>query len=189
MVGRFQLHEELQHLVVNLLGPGVGAVHLVDDHEDLRRLGTRDTQNVTHDEDEPLLASVAAKQKAPEDRTPEEQALLDSAIPYNPDAWDGYGFAREDLLTHAASVNSRLVALAGDTHNAWAAQLTNSAGEPVGVEFATASVSSPGLEVALGCARRRVVVKRPRRAGWLNERKPNSSIESKKTRYDLYVTL
>ena len=45
------------------------------------------------------------------------------------------------------------------------------------------------LEVALGCARRRVVVKRPRRAGWLNERKPNSSIESKKTRYDLYVTL
>lgn len=45
------------------------------------------------------------------------------------------------------------------------------------------------LEVALGCARRRVVVKRPRRAGWLNERKPSSSIESKKTRYDLYVTL
>jgi 16S rRNA (guanine1516-N2)-methyltransferase len=45
------------------------------------------------------------------------------------------------------------------------------------------------LEVALSCARRRVVVKRPRRAGWLNERKPGSSIESKKTRYDLYVTL
>jgi 16S rRNA (guanine1516-N2)-methyltransferase len=45
------------------------------------------------------------------------------------------------------------------------------------------------LEAALGCARRRVVVKRPKRADWLDERKPASSIESKKTRYDLYVTL
>lgn len=45
------------------------------------------------------------------------------------------------------------------------------------------------LEIALGCARRRVVVKRPRRAGWLHERKLTSAIESKKTRYDLYVTL
>jgi len=45
------------------------------------------------------------------------------------------------------------------------------------------------LEVALGCARRRVVVKRPKRAGWLDDRKPASAIESRKTRYDLYVTL
>jgi 16S rRNA (guanine1516-N2)-methyltransferase len=45
------------------------------------------------------------------------------------------------------------------------------------------------LEAALGCAQRRVVVKRPKRAGWLDNRKPASSIESKKTRYDLYVTL
>ena len=45
------------------------------------------------------------------------------------------------------------------------------------------------LQVALGCARRRVVVKRPKRAGWLDGRKPASAIESKKTRYDLYVTL
>jgi 16S rRNA (guanine1516-N2)-methyltransferase len=45
------------------------------------------------------------------------------------------------------------------------------------------------LEVALGCARRRVVVKRPARAGWLTERKPATCVESKKTRYDVYVTL
>ena len=45
------------------------------------------------------------------------------------------------------------------------------------------------LEVALQCARRRVVVKRPCRAGWLNDRKPDTCIESKKTRYDIYVTL
>lgn len=45
------------------------------------------------------------------------------------------------------------------------------------------------LEIALNSARRRVVVKRPRRAGWLNDRKPDTCIESKKTRYDIYVTL
>lgn len=45
------------------------------------------------------------------------------------------------------------------------------------------------LHTALNTARRRVVVKRPRRAGWLSELKPSTSIESKKTRYDVYVTL
>jgi 16S rRNA (guanine1516-N2)-methyltransferase len=45
------------------------------------------------------------------------------------------------------------------------------------------------LEIALKSARRRVVVKRPRRAGWLNDKKPDTCIISKKTRYDIYVTL
>jgi len=45
------------------------------------------------------------------------------------------------------------------------------------------------LEIALSSARRRVVVKRPRRAGWLNDKKPDTCIVSKKTRYDIYVTL
>lgn len=45
------------------------------------------------------------------------------------------------------------------------------------------------LEVALGCARRRVVVKRPARAGWLTDLKPATCVQSKKTRYDVYVTL
>jgi alkaline phosphatase D len=97
-----------------------------------------------------VLASVAAKNTPEDQRTPEQQALLDSAIPYNLDAWDGYGFNRDDLLTHAASVDAKLVTLAGDTHNAWAAQLMDTQGNPVGVEFATASVTSPGLEGVLG---------------------------------------
>lgn len=97
-----------------------------------------------------VLASVAAKNTPEDQRTPEQQALLDSAIPYNLDAWDGYGFNRDDLLTHAASVDANLVTLAGDTHNAWAAQLTDTQGNSVGVEFATASVTSPGLEGVLG---------------------------------------
>jgi len=49
--------------------------------------------------------------------------------------------------------------------------------------------SSALLGIALGSAGRRVVVKRPRRAGWLKDKKPDTCIESKKTRYDIYVTL
>ena len=45
------------------------------------------------------------------------------------------------------------------------------------------------LETALQAARRRVVVKRPARAAPLAGRKPSASVASKKTRYDLYVTL
>lgn len=45
------------------------------------------------------------------------------------------------------------------------------------------------LEIALQSAGRRVVVKRPRRSGWLNDTKPDTCIESKKTRYDIYITL
>jgi alkaline phosphatase D len=93
-----------------------------------------------------LLAAVAAKGKAPEDRTEEEQALLDSAIPYNLDAWDGYEFERDALLAYARQLDSRLVVLAGDTHNAWAAQMTTPDGKIAGVEFGCTSVSSPGFD-------------------------------------------
>lgn len=49
------------------------------------------------------------------------------------------------------------------------------------------------LHAALCCAKLRVVVKRPRGAPCitgkiLNNRKPNSTVESKNTRYDIYVT-
>jgi len=45
------------------------------------------------------------------------------------------------------------------------------------------------LDIALRVALRRVVVKRPKRANSLHDRKPDTTIESKKTRYDIYVTL
>ncbi len=97
-----------------------------------------------------VLASVAAKNKLPADRTAEEQALLDSAIPYNLDAWDGYEYERDRLLEYAASLDAKLVVLAGDTHNAWSSQLTTPSGAIVGVEFGCAGVSSTGLESVLG---------------------------------------
>ena len=43
------------------------------------------------------------------------------------------------------------MALSGDSHNAWFTNLTTLAGEKVGVEFATSSVTAPGFEsVGLG---------------------------------------
>ncbi|WP_374335052.1 alkaline phosphatase [Methyloversatilis sp.] len=84
---------------------------------------------------------------APATLTPQEQAILaEPAIPYNLDAWDGYAVARETLLGTARALNKNLVVLAGDTHNAWANDLADFSGNAVGVEFATSSVSSPGLE-------------------------------------------
>jgi alkaline phosphatase D len=73
-------------------------------------------------------------------------------VPYNFDAWDGYPAAREAVLQSfvAASTASgnvkKLVALSGDTHNAWHNNLRLLNGTKVGEEFATASVSSPGWE-------------------------------------------
>jgi alkaline phosphatase D len=40
------------------------------------------------------------------------------------------------------------VVLAGDSHNAWASNLKDAAGNRVGVEFAGPSVTSTGLEIA-----------------------------------------
>ncbi len=79
-----------------------------------------------------------------------ETALLaQPKLGYNLDAWDGYPAAREILLSTAAALNKRLVVLAGDTHNAWHSDLTLMSGQKVGEEFATSSVSSPGLEAYL----------------------------------------
>lgn len=43
------------------------------------------------------------------------------------------------------------------------------------------------LEPALALASKRVVVKRPDYANWLNEKKPTMAIETKKNRFDVYV--
>lgn len=69
-----------------------------------------------------------------------------TALPYNLDAWDGYPAEREMLYQQLQATNKKLLVLAGDTHNAWYNTLTNAKGEKIGVEFATSSVSSPGME-------------------------------------------
>lgn len=67
-------------------------------------------------------------------------------LPYNLDAWDGYYVERERIYEIAKASSGNFVCLAGDTHNAWTSELKDVSNKPVGVEFATSSVSSPGLE-------------------------------------------
>ncbi|EGX7686408.1 alkaline phosphatase D family protein [Vibrio parahaemolyticus] len=68
------------------------------------------------------------------------------SLPYNLDAWDGYYVERETVYQLAKASSGNFVCLAGDTHNAWASELKDVSNNPIGVEFATSSVSSPGLE-------------------------------------------
>ena len=75
-----------------------------------------------------------------------EKARLTLVAPYNLDAWDGYAAEREALYATLRKVDKKVVVLAGDTHNAWASDLYNQSGVHVGLELATSSVSSPGLE-------------------------------------------
>jgi alkaline phosphatase D len=78
-------------------------------------------------------------------------ATLGAAGGPNPaagDAWTGYPTARARLDASLAKARNPVV-LAGDSHNAWAANLRGNAGagiQNLGVEFGTASVTSPGLE-------------------------------------------
>ena len=75
------------------------------------------------------------------------QAIISApSIPYNLDAWDGYAVARETVFGTARALDKNVVVLSGDTHNAWANDLQDASGNAIGVEFATPSVSSPGLE-------------------------------------------
>ncbi|MHC3125471.1 alkaline phosphatase D family protein [Acinetobacter sp. GN11] len=78
--------------------------------------------------------------------TAQEKARVTTVVPYNLDAWDGYYAERENVYENLANLNKKVIVLAGDTHNAWASYLHSQKGQYVGVELATSSVSSPGLE-------------------------------------------
>jgi len=80
--------------------------------------------------------------------TAAEKARVQTVLPYNLDAWDGYPVEREAV--YAAANGKKLISLAGDTHNAWYSDLTDINGRRAGAEFATASVSSPGFEAIFG---------------------------------------
>lgn len=105
-----------------------------------------------------LQQLVAAKQRVlqaqqqGESPAASDLARLNQRMPYNLDAWDGYPREREQLYATAKALNKPLVVLAGDTHNAWHSVLTDQQGSQVGVEFATPSVSSPGMEKYLNIA-------------------------------------
>lgn len=74
------------------------------------------------------------------------QSLGREGLPLNLDAWDGYPVARERVAHMLHQVKANTVVLAGDTHNAWAFNLSDEAGHAIGVEIGTPGVSSPGME-------------------------------------------
>ncbi|MDF7813990.1 alkaline phosphatase D family protein [Hymenobacter sp. YC55] len=80
--------------------------------------------------------------------TAAERARVETVLPYNLDAWDGYPAEREKIF--AAVGSKKLISLAGDTHNAWYNDLTTASGRKIGAEFACSSVSSPGFESLFG---------------------------------------
>ncbi|MBU0914401.1 MAG: alkaline phosphatase D family protein [Gammaproteobacteria bacterium] len=79
----------------------------------------------------------------------EDKKRIESVVAYNLDAWDGYPYERELVYKTAQQQNKQLIVLAGDTHNAWASTLHDQQGNKVGIELATPSVSSPGIETYL----------------------------------------
>lgn len=72
-----------------------------------------------------------------------------AGLPFNFDSWGGYPAARARFLKSAQEMNSDLIVLCGDSHNAWAFDLAQD-GRPAGVEFAGHSVTSPGFEASMG---------------------------------------
>ena len=67
-------------------------------------------------------------------------------LPLNLDAWDGYPACRERVHSMMKSSANNPLVLAGDTHNAWAFNMTDASGEAMGVELGTPGISSPGME-------------------------------------------
>ena len=74
------------------------------------------------------------------------QALGAQGLPLNLDAWDGYPACRDRIAKMLAEAKANTVALAGDTHNAWAFDLNDSEQRSIGVEVGTPGISSPGME-------------------------------------------
>ena len=77
------------------------------------------------------------------------QQIAEAKLPMNLDAWDGYPACRERIHGLFTQFAKNPVVLAGDTHNAWAFNMRNGAGDAVGVEIGTPGITSPGMEAYL----------------------------------------
>jgi len=112
--------------------------------------GMRIPLSVYDDFSEDAINAFLAALDTPEaSRSDAQRALIaQPRIGYELANWDGFPAARERVLAMANATDKNLVVLSGDSHNAWAHDLRDSAGRRIGVEFATPSVTSTGLEIA-----------------------------------------
>ncbi len=81
-----------------------------------------------------------------------------AGLPGSMDSWGGYPKARSRLLSAAQNVDANLIVVTGDSHNGWAFDLPE-AGKPAGVEFGGHSVTSPGIESAVGNTDAKIVAR------------------------------
>ena len=71
-------------------------------------------------------------------------------LPVYPDSWDGYPIARENFYARLMAENVQdLLVLTGDAHEFWVNDLTSEAGDKVGLELVTSSISSKTLTAYL----------------------------------------
>jgi alkaline phosphatase D len=96
----------------------------------------------------PDLSKMLKKEDVPSFLKPYLK-FLGLGIPSNLDAWDGYPAERNKLYDVMQESNTNFISLAGDTHNAWVSELTNSSGQKIGIELGAPSVSSPGITDAI----------------------------------------
>lgn len=74
-----------------------------------------------------------------------------AGLPFYPDTWDGYPWARERLYDLSRNAGAGdLIFLTGDSHSFWANSLKDAAGRPAGLELGTAGITSPGDFVESG---------------------------------------
>lgn len=95
------------------------------------------------------LAVLEAQQPGVTD----ELRLTQFGIPLGLDSWNGYPGARDRLLADAQSAKANVLVLSGDSHGAWVNELF-SADQKIrlGAEFATTSITSPGMGDAFASA-------------------------------------
>jgi alkaline phosphatase D len=132
LMGKMYMPAELLLMVSQIAGGSANAALLAEFNTLITQLVIIKTRLLKND---PTLTAA-------------EKARVDTVLPYNLDAWDGYPAEREAV--YAAATGKKLISLAGDTHNAWYSDLTDFGGRKAGVEFATASVTSPGFEAIFG---------------------------------------
>ena len=74
-----------------------------------------------------------------------------AGLPFYPDTWDGYPWARERLYDLSRNAGAGdLIFLTGDSHSFWANSLKDATGRSAGIELGTAGITSPGDFVESG---------------------------------------
>ncbi len=99
---------------------------------------------------EKAAAAIAAVPESFRGLVADSQAGYRAGLPFNLDGWNGYPAARERLYAAFGRAKSTPLVLAGDSHAFWANNLSNDAGDYVGVELATSAITSPSIGDVLG---------------------------------------